>query len=89
MTYQAKVIYDFEAVADGELTVKTGDIITVASADVGEGWIFTTGVFGKEGIVPEAYVERVLDTAYVPARQVSQTDSWGDDDMMRLMNKTE
>ena len=62
MTYQAKVIYDFEAVADGELTVKTGDIITVASADVGEGWICATGVFGREGVIPEAYVERILDT---------------------------
>ena len=34
MTFQAKVIYDFEAVGDGELTIRVGDIVTVTNNEV-------------------------------------------------------
>eukprot|EP00092_Neocalanus_flemingeri_P075895 GFUD01094088.1.p1 GENE.GFUD01094088.1~~GFUD01094088.1.p1 ORF type:complete len:536 (+),score=138.48 GFUD01094088.1:167-1774(+) len=79
MTFQAKVIYEFEAVGEGELTVRVGDIVTVTNTDVGQGWLFGVGVDGKEGIVPEAYVERIPDASYVPSRQTSKTDTWDDE----------
>lgn len=89
MTFQAKVIYDFEAVGDGELTIRVGDIVTVTNNEVGQGWWMASGVDGKEGIIPEAYVERVPDIAgpqnppqHPPPplmRRVSETTSWGDD----------
>ena len=59
MTFQAKVLYDFESVGEGELSVRVGDIVTITNPGVGQGWWFGVGVDGKEGVVPEAYVERV------------------------------
>ena len=88
MTFQAKVLYDFESVGEGELSVKAGDIVTITNPDVGQGWWFGVGVDGKEGVIPEAYVERMDATAYAPGAetrrtsdvtQVSNATSWGDD----------
>ena len=33
-----KVIYDFDAEAGTELTVKEGDVLTILSKDAGDGW---------------------------------------------------
>ena len=73
MTFQAKVLYDFEAVGEGELSVRVGDIVTITNPGVGQGWWFGVGVDGKEGVVPEAYVERVdnPEPAQVDARRAS------------------
>ena len=89
MTFQAKVLYDFESVGEGELSVKTGDIVTITDPDVGQGWWFGVGVDGKEGVIPEAYMERIDASAYAPpgaeirrtsdVTQVSNATSWGDD----------
>lgn len=35
---KAKVLYDFEAQAPGEISIREGDTVTVTSRDVGEGW---------------------------------------------------
>ena len=40
MAYQAKVMYNFDAEGNGELTVRAGDIMTITNTDVGEGWVF-------------------------------------------------
>lgn len=80
MAYQAKVMYNFDAEGNGELTVRAGDIMTITNTDVGEGWVFGVGVEGKEGLVPEGYIERITDTMYAPlGRQVSNNDVWDDD----------
>eukprot|EP00092_Neocalanus_flemingeri_P021416 GFUD01023219.1.p1 GENE.GFUD01023219.1~~GFUD01023219.1.p1 ORF type:complete len:563 (-),score=160.59 GFUD01023219.1:67-1755(-) len=87
MTFQAKVLYDFQSVGEGELSIRVGDIVTITNPDVGEGWWFGTGVDGMEGVVPEAYVERVEASAPpgVEMRrtsnvtQISSTTSWGDE----------
>jgi len=89
MTFQAKVLYDFESVGEGELSVKVGDIITVTDPEVGQGWWFGAGVDGKEGVVPEAYVEKIESAVSAPVvpdlrrasdtTQVSNATSWGDD----------
>ena len=80
MAYQVKVLYDFDAVGEGELSVKAGDIVTVTSADVGQGWLLGIGVDGREGIVPESYVEQIPVAMYAPlGRQVSKNDVFDDD----------
>jgi len=88
MSFEAKVLYDFEAVGEGELTIRIGDVIKVTDSNVGQGWWMASNA-GNEGIIPEAYVERMPDPsgappAYPPppgplARRVSETTSWGDD----------
>ena len=70
MTFQAKVLYDFEAVGEGELSVRVGDIVTITDPGVGQGWWFGVGVDGKEGVVPEAYVEK-LDIPVTDTRRAS------------------
>lgn len=88
MAFQAKVLYDFEAVGEGELSVRVGDIVTITNPDVGQGWWFGVGVDGKEGVVPEAYVERIGVATEAPSTdtrrasdttQTSNTTSWGDE----------
>jgi len=88
MTFQAKALYDFAAVGEGELNVKVGDVVTVTDPNVGQGWWFGVGVDGKEGVFPEAYVERVAVSGHASqvetrrasdVTQTSTTTSWGDD----------
>eukprot|EP00091_Calanus_sinicus_P025503 TRINITY_DN9767_c0_g1_i1.p1 TRINITY_DN9767_c0_g1~~TRINITY_DN9767_c0_g1_i1.p1 ORF type:complete len:145 (-),score=29.03 TRINITY_DN9767_c0_g1_i1:161-595(-) len=80
MTFQAKVIYDFEAVGDGELTVRAGDIVTITNNNVGQGWLYGVGVDGREGIVPEGYLEKIRDATFAPpSQQMSKNDLWDDD----------
>jgi hypothetical protein len=59
MTFQAKVLYDFEPRDEGELTAKKGDIIRISNSDVGQGWWFGVSLDGKESMFPEAYAERI------------------------------
>ena len=58
MSYEARVIYDFDAVSPEELGVKEGDTVTVVDAGVGQGWVRARARDGREGVVPEAYLER-------------------------------
>ena len=56
--FQVQALYDFEAQpGTGELTLITGDILTVTRTDVGEGWWEGTNTKGESGLFPEAYVE--------------------------------
>ena len=51
-------MYDFEAQpATGELSISSGDILTVIRTDVGDGWWEGTNTRGESGLFPEAYVE--------------------------------
>ena len=55
---QVQALYDFEAQAGtGELSLTTGDILTVTRTDVGEGWWEGSNARGESGLFPEAYVE--------------------------------
>ena len=56
--FQVQALYDFDAQpGTGELTLTTGDILTVTRTDVGEGWWEGTNTKGESGLFPEAYVE--------------------------------
>ena len=78
MAFQANVLYDFHAEGTDELTVIAGDILTVTNTEVGQGWVFGVLSDGREGIVPEGYIERVQDNS-APAHTVSRNDIWDDD----------
>ena len=55
---QVQALYDFEAQpGTGELSLTSGDILTVTRKDVGEGWWEGTNARGQSGLFPEAYVE--------------------------------
>jgi len=79
MAFQASVIYDFHAEGVDELTVIAGDILTITNTDVGQGWVLGVLADGREGIVPEGYIERVTDNFSPPAHSVSKNDIWDDD----------
>ena len=55
---QVQALYDFDAQpGTGELSLNSGDILTVTRKDVGEGWWEGTNAKGESGLFPEAYVE--------------------------------
>ena len=74
MEFAAQVLYDFEAVGDDELSVKADEVVTITNIAVGEGWWMGRNAEGREGILPETYVERLEET-----RRESVGTSWGDD----------
>jgi sorting nexin-9/18/33 len=64
MTTQVHALYDFAGEpGSSELTIKTGDILTVTNWDVGEGWWEGTNGQGQRGLFPAAYVEKIEPTA--------------------------
>ncbi|XP_062711858.1 sorting nexin lst-4 [Aedes albopictus] len=55
---RVQVLYDFSAEPNSaELTITVGEILTVTSTDVGEGWWEGTNSRGQRGLFPAAYVE--------------------------------
>ena len=75
MSYEARVIYDFDSVSPEELGVKEGDSVTVVDSGVGQGWVMARARDGREGVVPEAYLERVGGAGDSEVRRVSATPS--------------
>lgn len=51
------MVYDFSAQADGELSVASGEEITITDQSVGSGWWRAQNDFGREGLVPSSFVE--------------------------------
>ncbi|XP_072363713.1 palmitoyltransferase ZDHHC14 isoform X6 [Scyliorhinus torazame] len=59
----ARVLYNFAAEpGNDELTVKEGEIITIANRDVGGGWCEATNAQGMTGLVPADYVEMISES---------------------------
>lgn len=57
---QVQVLYDFEGQSGtSELSITTGEILTIISKDVGEGWWEGSNQQGQSGIFPAAYVEEI------------------------------
>ena len=79
MEFAAQVLYDFEAVGEDELSVKAEEVVRIISITVGEGWWLARNTEGREGILPEAYVERLDGGVAEGARRESAATSWGDD----------
>jgi chemotaxis protein histidine kinase CheA len=52
---KCKVLYDYNADSDSELTIKEGDILTIENED--EGWYFGSNSKGDTGRFPSNYVQ--------------------------------
>lgn len=52
---QCKVLYDYNADSDSELSIKEGEVLTVESED--EGWFFGFNSKGESGRFPSNYVQ--------------------------------
>lgn len=61
----AKVLYDFDAQGDDELTVKENDVVTIVDKENDEWWLVRSSS-GQEGVVPAQYCE-IGDAADVSA----------------------
>ncbi|KAH8302264.1 hypothetical protein KR044_004558 [Drosophila immigrans] len=73
MTSYVRAMYDFSGEpGSSELSIVTGDILTVTRSDVGEGWWEGKNKSGKIGLFPAAYVE-VMSAA--EARQFTTADA--------------
>ncbi|CAG8627980.1 13940_t:CDS:10, partial [Cetraspora pellucida] len=55
-TWIATVLYDYTADSNDELSVTTGDVITVIEPDDGTGWVKALHN-GQDGLVPASYIE--------------------------------
>jgi hypothetical protein len=52
-----KVLYDFEAQGDDEVSVKEGENIFILDSEKSTEWWMVRNASGKEGVVPSSYVE--------------------------------
>uniref|UniRef100_A0A915JDY2 SH3 domain-containing protein n=1 Tax=Romanomermis culicivorax TaxID=13658 RepID=A0A915JDY2_ROMCU len=69
---KAKALYDFVAQADSnELSLKSGDILSVVRQDVGDGWWEGVSQSGQRGLFPESYVETFHQEYIYPSYQKS------------------
>ncbi|KRY37786.1 Sorting nexin lst-4 [Trichinella spiralis] len=60
---EVQVLYDFDAQpGSGELSVQTGEYLTVTRQDVGDGWWEGLNSRGEHGLFPQAYVQVVSST---------------------------
>jgi hypothetical protein len=58
---KGRMLYTYQEIGDGEVTVAEGTDVTILEPDDGSGWIkVRVGV--KEGLVPAAYVETIAAT---------------------------
>ncbi|OUC43481.1 SH3 domain protein [Trichinella nativa] len=56
--FSVQVLYDFDAQpGSGELSVQTGEYLTVTRQDVGDGWWEGLNSRGEHGLFPQAYVQ--------------------------------
>jgi len=65
MSYKAKVAFDFDADDSEELSVTSGEIITVeCQSQENPGWVQCVNQDGAKGLVPENYLEKIEDPSY-------------------------
>ncbi|CAH8543042.1 unnamed protein product [Schistosoma rodhaini] len=86
---RVRVIYDFIAQWNGELTVSTGEELTITNQNVGSGWWQAVNEFGKEGLIPSEFVEIIeLPEPLTPppplpatefGKEVDRYDEWDDE----------
>lgn len=68
---RAKALYDFSGEPNtAEMSITSGEILTILRQDVGEGWWEGRNAIGKEGLFPAAYVELIQESAQAPAPPV-------------------
>ncbi|KAL7418559.1 cytoskeletal protein binding protein [Cryptotrichosporon argae] len=58
-----RAVYAFEAAGENEMSIEEGDYLQVRGRGVGEGWVVAVKAQsdGREGLVPEGYLEKVYE----------------------------
>ncbi|UJR37399.1 hypothetical protein I4U23_030104 [Adineta vaga] len=59
--FKARALYDFVAEGPNELSFKANEILTITSNTAGHGWWFAKSSYGQVGVIPENYVEALVD----------------------------
>uniref|UniRef100_A0A6G1SCP8 Sorting nexin-33 n=1 Tax=Aceria tosichella TaxID=561515 RepID=A0A6G1SCP8_9ACAR len=73
---KARVLFDFPAQPDtSELNIREGEILTVLSKDVGEGWWEGTNDRGERGLFPASYVEEIAERPPIPPAPINHSSS--------------
>ncbi|VDP91900.1 unnamed protein product [Echinostoma caproni] len=76
---RARVIYDFSAQAEGELSVAAGEEVTITDQSVGAGWWRAQNDFGRDGLVPSSFVEPLdIPEPNIPPPPPPQFPSYSD-----------
>ncbi|GFU39360.1 sorting nexin lst-4 [Nephila pilipes] len=82
---QAKVLYDFEAQSDsGELSIWTGEIVTITNQEVGGGWWEGRNSNGDHGLFPSSYVELIENSQPTNIGQSFRSPEYSADDIQVL-----
>ncbi|GIY56133.1 sorting nexin lst-4 [Caerostris darwini] len=82
---QAKVLYDFEAQPEsGELSIWTGEVITVTNQDIGGGWWEGKNSDGNNGLFPSSYVEIIESSNSANTGQSFRSPEYSADDIQVL-----
>lgn len=78
--FKVQALYDFVGEPNSaELSITTGEILSVTRIDIGEGWWEGLNSRGKSGLFPEAYVTKMEDSAppSVPPPALPPQNDWG------------
>ncbi|CAG8591516.1 1767_t:CDS:10 [Acaulospora morrowiae] len=67
---KATVLYDYDAEADDEISLREGEIITVLDKTDGEGWWKGRNDNGQVGIFPSTFVEEIVEKEIQPQEQI-------------------
>lgn len=87
MTAQVQALYDFAGEpGTTEMSITTGEILTLLNTDIGEGWWEGQNEKGETGLFPAAYVKQLTPDestrgnvgAITPHRYDQAADDWGD-----------
>lgn len=64
---KVQALYDFTGEpGSAEMTIVTGEVLTVTRTDVGEGWWEGVNQQGKTGLFPAAYVQELAASSWAP-----------------------
>ncbi|RZF41211.1 hypothetical protein LSTR_LSTR011592 [Laodelphax striatellus] len=88
---KVQALYDFTGEpGSSELTIETGEILTVTRKDVGEGWWEGINKDGKTGLFPEAYVQEIKvpsnQPPAIPPPPLPEGNDWGNTQTEEFQN---
>ncbi|XP_039297500.1 sorting nexin lst-4 isoform X1 [Nilaparvata lugens] len=88
---KVQALYDFTGEpGSSELTIETGEILTVTRKDVGEGWWEGINKQGKTGLFPEAYVQELKVSSNqppaIPPPPLPEGNDWGNTQPSEFQN---
>lgn len=86
MTTQVQALYDFTGEpGTTEMSITSGEILTLINTEIGEGWWEGRNTSGQTGLFPAAYVRKLTPEEFAPGkiapaapRYDQAADDWGD-----------